>query len=285
MKTKTNEARVIPPLVSTEWLAGNLDDPRLVLLDIREGDEYGAGHLPGAVPSPAADWFVTRGGLLLELPDEKDLFATMGAVGIKADSLVVIVTKTDLPYPLADGARVAVTLLYGGLKNVALLDGGYNKWVKEKRPLSRRRVKTAAGEYAGETNRAMFVSLQQVLKRMGKALLVDTRDPDVYFGLVKEPFTERAGHIPGAICLPAPWLWTEEGTYRDEGELRAIAGSLFGRIKTREIILYCGVGGYASAWLFVLRELLGYKNCKMYDGSAQEWTRDPSLPTVCYRWG
>jgi len=63
-----------------------------------------------------------------------------------------------------------------------------------------------------------------------------------------------------------------------------MALGIVGRDKSREIIIYCGVGGYSSTWWFVLTELLGYTDVKIYDGSAQEWTRDPEAPVVKYRW-
>ena len=84
--------------------------------------------------------------------------------------------------------------------------------------------------------------------------------------------------------LPAPWLWTEKGTYRSIKEIRAMVAGVVGRDKSREIIAYCGVGGYAGAWCFVLREILGYKNARVYDGAAQEWTADPKSPVSKYKW-
>jgi 3-mercaptopyruvate sulfurtransferase SseA len=85
-------------------------------------------------------------------------------------------------------------------------------------------------------------------------------------------------------CLPAPWIWTAEGSYKDVAELRAIASGVTDKNLAREIIVYCGVGGYASAWWFVLARLLTYENVKIYGGSAQEWTRDPAMPLSILRW-
>jgi len=63
-----------------------------------------------------------------------------------------------------------------------------------------------------------------------------------------------------------------------------MAAGVIGKDRDREVIAYCGVGGYASSWCFVLRELLGYHNVKIYDGAAQEWTSDPQAPVVKYSW-
>jgi 3-mercaptopyruvate sulfurtransferase SseA len=74
--------RTIPPLVTTKWLAENMAEPGLVVTDIRNSDEYKAGHIPGAVNAPFSSWAKARGGLLLELPEADELFDTIGAAGI-----------------------------------------------------------------------------------------------------------------------------------------------------------------------------------------------------------
>ncbi len=276
--------RTITPLVTTKWLAENITRPGLVAIDIRNSDEYKDGHIAGAVNAPFSSWAIEKNGLLLELPEADELFNAIGAAGIKSDSRVVVVNKTDTPFDLADAARVAYTLIYTGIKNVAVLNGGYNKWLKEKRAVSDKTFTPQKIAYKGKINKEMFISKAYVEKKLGKSIIIDARTPDAFFGVEQEPFTQRPGHIPGAACLPAPWLWTEKGTYRSIKEIRAMASGVLGRDKSREIILYCGVGGYGSTWCFVLREILGYTNVKLYNGAAQEWTADPEAPVARYRW-
>lgn len=274
----------ISPLASTNRLAKSLDDPKLVIIDIRTSDTYQGGHIPHAINVPFRSWVVTRQGLLLELPEVKVLFKTIGAAGIKSDSRVVVVNKVDIHHDIADATRVACTLLYAGVNNVAVLNGGYNKWLKERRPVSDKMVKPKPLAYKSELNKATFVTKEYVTKKLGKSAIIDSRTPDEFFGVTQDLFTEKPGHIPGAICLPAPWVWTEEGTYKSIREIREMAAGVVGRDKSREIIVYCGVGGYSSTWCFLLRELLGYTNVKIYDGAAQEWTADPKAPMVKYSW-
>lgn len=276
--------RTISPLVTTKWLAENIARPGLVVVDIRNSDEYKAGHIPGAVNAPFSSWAVSRGGLLLELPEDDELFDTIGATGIESDSRVAVVNKTDTPFTLADAARVACTLIYGGVKNVAVLNGGYNKWLKEKRPVSDETPKPKKVAYKGKVNEAIFVNKAYVEKKLGKSVIVDARSPDEFFGITQDLFTEKPGHIPTATCLPAPWLWTDKGTYRPIKEIRAMVAGVVGKDKAREIIVYCGVGGFSGAWCFVMREILGYTNARVYDGSAQEWTADPKAPMARYCW-
>ena len=278
------EMRAIPPFVSTNWLAKNLEEPKLVVVDIRTSETYRKGHIPGAVNAPFRSWATTKKGLLVELPKAEALSKTIGAAGIKSDSRVVVVNKVDIHHDIADATRVACTLMYAGVTNVAVLDGGYNKWLKEKKPLSAKAVKPKPLAYKGELNKALFVDKQYVEKKLGKSAVIDTRAPDEFFGITQDLFTDRPGHIPGASCLPTPWVWTEAGTYRSTKEIREMAAGVVGPDKSREIIIYCGVGGYSSTWCFLLRELLGYTNVKIYDGAAQEWTADPKAPMVRYSW-
>jgi thiosulfate/3-mercaptopyruvate sulfurtransferase len=277
-------ARSTPPIVTTDWLAKHVKDPGLVIVDIRSDKEYLAGHVPNAVHVPMPFWIVERNGLLLEVPGDAALFQTLGSAGINQNSKVVVVNRADHPYPLADTARVADMLIYAGVPNASVLSGGYDKWAKEKKAISKEPSKPTPVTYKGQTNKNMFVSKKDVQEKMGKCTLVDARTPDVYFGVVKEPFCARPGHISGATCWPVPWMWTDDGTYKDIEAVKATVVGVMGADPSKEIILYCGVGGYAAAAWFVLHDVLGYSNVKMYDGSAQEWTADPKAPVSVFVW-
>jgi len=277
-------ADTISPIVSTDWLDTNIDGPKLVIIDIRDSEDYAAGHIPNAIHVPSTSFIVTRNEFLHELPEVEDLFNTIGSAGIKSDSRVVVINKADNPFALADTAKVACTLLYAGIENVAILNGGYDKWVREGKPVSDVDVKPEAIEYRAKLNDAVFTSKEYVKQKIGKSIIVDGRDPDAFFGVTQEPWAKKVGHIPGATCLPVPWLYTEEGTYKDIEELGEMASGVAGKDTSREIITYCGVGGYASALYYLLTKILGYKNVRLYNGAIQEWTRDPKAPVTKYRW-
>ena len=284
--------REIFPIVSTDWLAENIENPKLVVVDTRLGEAYGAGHIPGAInmpfpepyENPSSQWYVERDGLMLEVPEKTDLFQTIGDAGIQHDSLVVVVPKAELPHPLVDATRVADTLIYAGIENVAVLDGGYDKWLSENKPVSEEIVKPKPGVFTGVIDETMFVSKKYVEKMIGKATILDTREAIEYFAGQMRPVWVRPGHIPTAKCLPTPWLWQEDMTYRSTDELREMARGVVGPDLSEEVIIYCGVGGFSSAWYFVLREVLGYQDVKIYHGSAQEWTLDPEAPLILYQW-
>jgi len=128
----------------------------------------------------------------------------------------------------------------------------------------------------------MFVSTDYVERHLQSALLLDGRDPDQFFGISPCPFAGVGGHIPSARSLPAPWMWRDDGTYQPREVLEQMVVGVAGPDKDQEIILYCGVGGYAAAWWFVLTQMLGYMNVKIYDGAAEAWVKTNAM--VCYTW-
>ena len=232
-------------------------------------------------------WAESNEQLTLEVPADEDLRALLGGCGLTAASQVVVVGRLEEaggpPYPLADAARVAATLVYAGIENVAILDGAHAKWAREGRPVTTEAAKVAPTRFEGAFARHMWVTTEYVKQRATGAILVDGRDPDQYFGISVDVFADMAGHIPGACSLPVIWVWEPEGTYRPVDLIAGMAAGVIGDDKAREVITYCGVGGYASTWWFLLTQVLGYTDVKVYDGSMEAWV-DEGNPLVQFSW-
>lgn len=281
--------RTIDPFVSTNWLEGHLNDD-LVIIDVRPEELYAAGHIPGAISVPfglISAW-ADSGELILELPPDGDLMKTIGDCGLTGGSRVVIVGPSPdpgtPPYAYADAVRVAVTLIYGGVKNVAVLAGGHAKWIAEGRQVTAEKTTPTPVPYESPVDSASWVSTEYVKQSIGKAVLIDGRDVEVYFGVfIEEVFADMRGHIPTARSLPMIWVWEADGTYKPTEMIAAMAAGVIGDDKTQEVIAYCGAGGYASAWWYLLTQLLGYTNVKLYDGSMEAWV-DGGNPVVAYSW-
>jgi len=276
--------RTIDPIVSTDWLAENRADEDLVVVDVRGPGTYPKGHVPGALGASVPTWVDAESDLLMTTPAPDDLADTLGSLGITADARVVVVGSAGDDYSRADPVAVADTLRYAGVDDVAVLDGGYDRWVDEGRPTEEGDVEPTPVDYDGRVREGAFVTKAEVEARLGECALVDARDPGGYFGLVLEEFTERRGHIPGATCLPTPWLWTDEGTFRPAADLEAMAEGVVGDDRSTEAILYCGASPYSMALRYVLQERLGYENLAVYDGAAEEWSSDPEAPLNRYCW-
>lgn len=271
-------ARDVAPIVSTGWLEQNLANTKVVILDVRKVEEYKAGHIPSAVSVFYGSWAIKKGDLLNELPPNDDLFDLIGSAGIDQNSIVVVVGKTDAVPDQFDMTRVAWTLKYMGVNNVAILNGGYNQWAKDKKPLSTDAVKAKPKAYRGKINKGLFVNKDYVMSRLGKAILLDTRGPAFYQGKEKLAFVPKLGRIKGAVNLPVGQLYTPEGLYKDQAALLALATAAVGADKTKEIIAYCDTGKTCTSWAFLLSDLFGYKDVKIYDGSSMEWLKDPKAP-------
>ncbi len=265
------------PFVTTDWLQANL--PSVTVLDVRKVEEYNDGHIPGAINVFYGVWGIKKGVLLNELPSDDDLRDILSSAGIEPTTKVVVVSKNETMAFRTDATRVAWTLRYAGVEDVAVLSGGIEKWVAEKRPLSKDAVKPKAKPYRGKFNKQFLASKDYVKGALGKALIVDVRPPEFYKGEKKLEFVPKTGRIKGAVNLPPGLLFNADNTYKSRAEIEAIAKPVVGADLNREIIVYCDTGKVCTTWWLALSDLLGYKNVKVYDGSSMEWMADPSAPT------
>jgi thiosulfate/3-mercaptopyruvate sulfurtransferase len=271
-------ARDVNPIVSTDWLEKNLANPKVIIVDTRKVEDYKAGHIPNAINAIYGSWAIMKGGLRNEVPPVDDLFDVMSSAGIGADSIVVVVGKTDAIPDRTDISRVAWTLKYAGVENAAILDGGYNKWMADKKAVSTDIVKPKSKSYQGKVNEGLFVKKDYVMNALGKSIIVDTREPAFFKGEKKLDFVAKAGHIKGAVNLPTSQAFMKDGAFKSKDELALLVAGAVGKDTSKEIIVYCDTGKVCTTWAFIMTELLGYKNVKDYDGSTEEWMKDPKAP-------
>jgi thiosulfate/3-mercaptopyruvate sulfurtransferase len=262
-------------LVTTEWLADNLDADGLVVV---ESDEdvllYDTGHIPGAVK---VDWHlelndqVTRDYL-----DAEDFAALCERKGIGRDDTVVFYGDN---FNWWAAYALWVFSLFGH-PDVRLLDGGRQKWVAEGRELTRERVPRPPAEYPvpRRDDAPIRAFREQVMGHIAAGRpLVDVRSPGEYTGeLLHMPEYPqegalRGGHIPGAVNKPWKSAANENGSFKSVDELRAIYADELGLSPADDIVAYCRIGERSSHTWFVLRHLLGYPQVRNYDGSWTEW--------------
>jgi len=274
------QARDIAPIVSTDWLHANLKNPKLIILDVRRVEEYREGHIPGAVSAFYGAWAYMKDGLYSSLPDKDDIDDTIGYFGIGFDNWVVVMGCMDTPRLSYQSARVACTLQYAGIENVALLDGGINKWIKEKKPMStkieRRKAKNFQGKYTGD----VFADKNYVKERLGKLIILDVREREFFSGEKKMDCVPMRGHIPGAFNMPTSCAFNEDKTFKTKEELTAIVEAAVGIDRSAAIVTYCDMGQCCPIWSYLMKQILGYPNVKLYIGSMQEWTQDTSAPVT-----
>lgn len=270
----------LPPLVSTAWLAERLGDPGLVILDTSwhlpttgraARQEFGAGHIPGALFFDLDHASESATALPHMLPSEAAFAAYAGALGIDSGTAVVVYDDTGANM---SAARVWWMLRAYGHQGVAVLDGGMGKWRAEGRP-----VETGEGRvprparFHARLDRSIVRDLDQVrdLLTTRSAQVVDLRSTGRFAGTEPEPRPGLpSGHMPGALNLPYTELVQADGTALPADELRARLGRA-GIDLSRPVVVTCGSGVSACNLLLAL-ERLGSAPGALYDGSWTEWT-------------
>ena len=273
-------AEPVPPVVTIKWLLENKANPSLVIVDIRKVEEYREGHIPGSVNLTYSAWRTMENGITCQLPLKDDIEENLGSAGIGQGSIVVIAGKTETDLDRARPARVAWTMKYAGINKVAILDGGYTRWTGEGNPVEKGWVKATPKPFCCKWNERVLCSKDCLKEKAGRVAIVDTRLHSYFTGEVKDPGAAKQGHIPGSVNLPYTLAFNEDGTYVSREKLAGPAVRAVGKDTKKEIVLLCCTGRFSPTWWFMLGEVLGYEKVSIFDGSIEEWCRDPSAPIV-----
>jgi thiosulfate/3-mercaptopyruvate sulfurtransferase len=267
----TNESDL---LVSTEWLASNLDRPNAVLIDAGEPLAYRRAHIAGAVGVPHPYLKGSDNSLLAMPPEEFEAFAR--AAGISNDTAVVIYDDNASLY----AARVWWMFRLNGHRDVRIVDGGLNAWMDEGRPVTSAPARPKPGNFVAKRDPSVVVTVDELKAAVegGHApALWDTRTPEEWDGSNSRGH-KRVGHVPGARHLE--WRNLVQGPparrFRPIGEIRA-ALEAAGIDPSAETVTYCEAGIRAAFGYFVLT-LLGNDRVRAYDGSMGEWANRPDTP-------
>ena len=269
-------------LVSTDWLDEHLGEADLIVVDSswfmpasgRSGcDEYLRAHIPGARfldidqlsdksnPSPHM------------LPSAEEFGRAMEQLGLGRDDRIVVYDNS----PIRTAARGWFMLRHYGASNVAVLDGGFQKWVAEGRPTETGNPPPRQARFDAQKRRDEVVTKQQILAGEVRTELLDARGKGRFEGSEPDPRPGvEPGHIPGACNLPFGALYNEDGTFRSRDEIR----HLFAEADVdpfEPFTASCGSGVTAISLIFAAH-LLGNDMTRLYDGSWAEWGSDPATP-------
>ena len=274
-------------IVSTEQLAHHQDDPAWLIFDCRftlTNTEaglaaYKANHIPGAhyanlnedLSGPVTD----KSGRH-PLPDVQLLSEKLSRWGVDSGKQVVV-------YDDSFGAMAVKMwwiLRWLGHNNVALLDGGLPKWLKEKRPLTAELPQIAPAKFVAQLHQEILASTAEVdnARQERSRLVIDARSEQRFSG-EREPLDKVAGHIPGSVN----WVFDEnldfDGTYLPAEELREAYLKLLKGVKPELVIHSCGSGVTACHNMLAM-EIAGMNGGKLYAGSWSEWITDPTRPVA-----
>jgi thiosulfate/3-mercaptopyruvate sulfurtransferase len=274
-------------LVSTADLAAHLDDPLFVIVDVRHdlmrpdawGEaQYRAGHLPGArFAHIDNDLSAPKTGAngRHPLPAPEVAAAMFGRLGIDATKQVVAYDQNGGMF----ASRLWWMLRWLGHDAVAVLDGGWDKWVREGRPVSTVLPVPRAATFAIRGIAPTLNAGEVLASLAGHSLtLLDARAPERYRGET-EPLDPVAGHIPGALNRPYAQNLSADLTFKPAPALRAEFGALLGPIPPVRVVNHCG-SGVTGCHNILAMEIAGLAGARLYPGSWSEWCADPARPVA-----
>ncbi|MCR4302184.1 MAG: sulfurtransferase [Sulfuricaulis sp.] len=278
---------MLTTLVDTETLSRHLGDPRWVVVDCRfvltdpEAGRraYEAGHIPGARYAHLSEDLsspITPGSGRHPLPFPNTLAEKLGRWGIDKNSQVVVYDDSFG----AMAARLWWLLRWLGHEAVAVLDAGYQKWIREKRPVTTELSEIKATQFHPTINNALWVDADHVLEmtRAKEGLLIDARAEERFRGEV-EPLDKVAGHIPGANNMPYEDNLDITSEFMSDEALREHYLSLLDKVPPDKVVHMCGSGVTACHSILAM-EHAGLSGAKLYAGSWSEWITDPTRPVA-----
>ena len=283
------EVHANQPLTSIKWLQQNLANSDIVIVDLRNKidkggiEAYRKGHIPGSLHSDylKAGWRVTKNGIPGLLPEKMDFEKLVSSLGISNNSHVILVPAGVSSSDFGTAARAYWQFKVYGHDMVSILDGGYSAWLKagsnhiEK---GHGRIPKAT-KFTATFRPDLYIDTKEVaiLAKTGNATLLDARNEIQWKGNAKHPKARAPGRIPRST-----WQW--QGDSYDDGTNRLKSKSdlagIFKLVKNAPVVNYCNTGHWAATNWFVLSEILGRNNVRLYDGSMTAWSADPKLPLV-----
>ena len=272
-------------LVSAQELSAHLQDPSWVIFDCRHdladpaaGEKaYALSHIPGArflhldrdMSAPT-----TGKNGRHPLPDPQGFMQKLGAAGVDAGKQVVAYDAGLGVYP----ARLWWMLRWLGHDKVAVLDGGFAKWIKEGRPVTDAVPKPVPAQFTGQPL-AVYVDADTLLKNLGQSgqMVIDARSADRYRG-ENETLDPVGGRIKGSLNRFFRNNLNDAGCFRPAAELKREFAALIGATPPQAVVHSCGSGVSACHNLLAI-EIAGLAGSKLYPGSWSEWSSDSSRPT------
>lgn len=264
----TNSGELSSRMVSTGWLRSNISKENIRIIDVRKINLYYRGHIPNAVYLNPESVRLSINGIPY-LPISSDaLSSLLGEIGINEKSTVIIYGNQE------DIQTFYLIWLfdYIGHRDVALLEGGFEKWERENRPVSQDLPEITAVHYQMPSKMLddIRANKKDVLKSAQNSaiIIIDVESPETYAGLTGN--CKRSGHIKGAVNR----FWgsdVESGyQWKSIDALKKAYGRL-GIQNNKKIILVCQDGWSAAHSYFTLRYIIGYQSVQLYDGGMGEW--------------
>lgn len=296
----------IAPIVTTDWLAANLGDSRLRIVDVTpyqpqeasmknklknlfakptsKEENYDQQHIPGALAVDLSSFAEAEAAMPFTPIAHEDFVEKVTKLGIGDGTIVVIydggfATGGHFTAPVM-AARFAWQLSYEGFDNVAVLEGGFQKWLQEDKPVTAEVVTYPVAKYTGARREELIAFQDEVLAATtdDSVVLIDAL-PAEYFSGKKNFFgKDRAGHIPSSANVHCESLVDPAtGRIQDKATLEKLFAGSGALDENSKVITYCR-GGVTATFDWLVLTYLGKNNAAVYDRSLSEWANDESLP-------
>lgn len=270
-------------LVDPGWLDQHKNNPGTRIIELAQNEkQYSDGHIPQAI---YINW------LTITDPGEKDRYNLipkdmmedlLGKLGISNENTIVLYDDLDNRI----STRMFWSLRYYGHRDIRILDGGKQGWKNAGMPLV-----PDIPDYQQTTyrirriNHGLSAELDFIQSRLNEpgVLVIDGRPPKQYTGEIPGRVFHtgiphlRKGHVTGAVNVFWKENFNKDGTFKSRAELQELYNR-YGATPDKTIITYCNEGLHASPPWFVLKELLGYPDVRLYDDSMSEWANLPDTP-------
>lgn len=295
------------PLVDSGWLKENLDN--VLVLDVRKdtksftqkhkkmktiaglqscGGKKGSGihvkgHIPGAI---LVNWKTVRVKRMMVgrevkklIPAKADFETFMQSHGARNDTAIIISNKGAASDDATFATRLYWQLKYYGFSNMAILNGGTAAWAADGNELSSEETSASTGDFVATAERTdLLASADDVRAAMqAGAQIIDARTEDYYLGTEQKDYVYAKGHISGAKNLPHTLIVEGKTAARflPTSQLDSLM-SAKGIDTIAQTITYCDSGHLSTGQWFIMHELMGNENVRLYDGSMHDWTQDES---------
>jgi thiosulfate/3-mercaptopyruvate sulfurtransferase len=277
------QAATYQPLVeATELNEVLAADQQLQIIDIRSAEDYAAGHIPGAISAPYGQW---RGPAHNpgQLADNLYFETLVRQLGLTDQQPIVVYSSGVDETDFGAAARVYWTLKYLGLTDLSVLNGGFQQWQLAQHVISNDATQVSASQLTVQNNAKLVISKDQLLEKILQQdtayQLLDARPPLFYQGKVKAPTASTGGTIATAQNTPfTQWFNDNDTRIRPVAQIKALVHSQ-GLDQAPETVSFCNTGHWAATNWFVLSELAGLQNVRLYPASLAEWTQaQASLP-------
>jgi len=271
-------ALAVEPLVDHRWLAQNLNNKDVLIVDLRPANIFEYAHIKGSTNTDLNLWRTKSNGVESMLPPKTHLEMLLSKMGATPEHHIVLVGSGDSAGDLASAARIYWTLEQVGHAKKSILDGGIISYAQARLPLERGPNAIKPTDYKIFRMRNDQIDANQIQQKRDQFNLIDVRSKAEYLGIYQGAPDERAGTISGSHSLPYDWFSKNGGgSFISKTNAQVLLDTL-DIDPAKPKVVFCHTGNRASLSWFMLHEIMGMQDVIMYDGSTREWAKRNDLP-------